>query len=262
MIYCRFQSGDVYAYGIVEEHAVWEITPDFFSPYEKTGRSFSMNEVRFLPPCQPSKIVAIGLNYVEHIKEFGRTEVPEEPLFFLKAPSAVIGLDEPIVLPKNAGRVDFEAELGVVFKKKVQHVSEAEAMDHVLGFVCVNDVSAREFQKQDTQWARAKSCDSFCPIGPWIADELPPNNLRVESYLNRKPAQVGHTSQMIFSVPKLIAYVSKYMTLLPGDILSTGTPPGVGALKTGDTIEIFVEGVGTLRNPVINEIGDSPQSPT
>ena len=219
-----------------------------------------MNDIRFLPPCVPSKIIAVGLNYAEHIKEFDRTMslpagvvVPKEPLIFFKAPSAVIGLDEPIVLPKDAGRVDFEAELGVVIKERARYVSEADAMKHVLGFTCVNDVSAREFQKQDVQYARAKSCDTFAPVGPWIADELPHNNLRVESYVNRKPAQVGHTSQMIFSVPKLISFISRYMTLLPGDIISTGTPPGVGPLKAGDVIEIFVEGVGILRNSVIAE---------
>ena len=174
-------------------------------------------------------------------------------MIFLKPPSAVIGPDEAIVIPKGAGRVDYEAELGVVIKKKGRHIPEADALDYILGFTCVNDVTARELQKKDGQWTRAKSFDTFAPIGPWIADELPPNNLRVEAYLNGKAVQQGHTSQMIFSVPRIVSFISSVMTLLPGDIISTGTPPGVGPLKAGDTIEIFVEGVGILRNPVIEE---------
>lgn len=253
MIACRFQSGEVVAWGVVEDHAVWEIAPDLYSPFEKTGRSFAMNDVRFLAPCDPSKIVAVGLNYKDHITEFGRTETPGEPVLFLKAPSALIGPEEPIILPKGAGRIDFEAELGVVIKKKARHISEAEAMDYVLGFTCVNDVTARELQKKDGQWARAKSFDTFAPVGPWIADGLPHDNLRVESYVNQKAAQQGHTSRMIFSVPKLIAFISQIMTLNPGDLISTGTPAGVGRLLAGDSVSIFVEGVGMLRNSVVDE---------
>jgi 2-keto-4-pentenoate hydratase/2-oxohepta-3-ene-1,7-dioic acid hydratase in catechol pathway len=238
---------------MVEQHEIWELTSDYYSPTERTGRSFPMNDVRFLAPCQPSKIIAVGLNYKDHITEFGRTEVPAEPVLFLKAPTAVIGMDEAIVLPKRAGRVDFEAELGVVIGKKGRHIPENAAMDYALGFTCVNDVTARELQKKDGQWSRAKSYDTFCPIGPWIAEGLPHDHLRVEAYLNQKAMQLGHTNQMIFSVPKLIAFVSSVMTLLPGDIISTGTPKGVGSLKAGDSIQIFVEGVGALRNPVVEE---------
>ena len=254
MIYCRFQSGEVTGWGVVEEHAVWEITPDYFSSFEKTGRSFSMNDVRFLAPCFPSKIIAVGLNYKDHITEFGRTEIPSEPVIFLKPPSAVIYPDDKIVIPKGAGRVDYEAELGVVIRKKGRHIPEAEAMDYVLGFTAVNDVTARELQKKDGQWTRAKSFDTFAPIGPWIADELPAQNLRVEAYVNRKAVQIGHTSKMIFPVATLISYISKVMTLNPGDIISTGTPHGVGPIKAGDTVEVFVEGVGVLRNPVTEEV--------
>ena len=253
MLYCRFQSRGGIGWGLVEEHQVWELSGDYFSPFEKTGRSFPMNDVRFLAPCQPSKIIAVGLNYKEHITEFGRSEVPSEPVLFLKAPTAVIGAEDPIVLPQSAGRVDYEAELGVVIGKKGRHIPEAEALGYTLGFTCVNDVTARELQKKDGQWARAKSYDTFCPVGPWIADGLPPDQLRVEAYVNQKAAQLGHTSGMIFSVPKLIAFISSVMTLLPGDLIATGTPPGVGALKTGDTVQIFVEGVGALRNHVVEE---------
>jgi 2-keto-4-pentenoate hydratase/2-oxohepta-3-ene-1,7-dioic acid hydratase in catechol pathway len=253
MIYCRFQSGDVHAWGIVEDHAVWEVTPDIFSPFEKTGQSFSLNEVRFLAPCLPSKIIAVGLNYKDHITEFGRTEIPKEPVLFLKAPSAVVGLDEKIVIPKGAGRVDFEAELAVVIGKKGRHIPENQAMDHVLGFTCMNDVTARDLQKKDSQWARAKSFDTFAPMGPWISDGLPHDKLRVEACVNHKVLQQGHTSQMIFSVPMLISYISSVMTLLPGDVITTGTPNGVGPLKAGDVVEILVEGVGVLRNSVVED---------
>lgn len=254
MLYCRFQSGDVIAWGVVETHEVWEVTPDIFSSFEKTGRSFPMGEVHFLPPCQPSKIIAVGLNYRDHIKEFGRTEIPPEPVVFLKAPSALIGLDEKIVIPKGVGRVDYEAELGVVIRKRGRHIPENEALEYALGFTCVNDVTARDLQKKDVQWARAKSFDTFAPVGPWIADELPPQNLRVEAYVNKRPVQIGHTSQMIFSVAHLISFVSSVMMLFPGDIISTGTPNGVGPLVAGDVVEIFVEGVGILRNSVVAEV--------
>lgn len=253
MLYCRFQSAETVGWGVVEQHEVWEVAPDIFSPFEKTGRSFPMGEVRFLAPCVPSKIVAVGLNYKDHITEFGRTEVPTEPVIFMKAPSSVIAMGDPIVIPPEAGRVDYEAELGVVIGKKARRVSEADALNHVLGYTCVNDVTARELQKKDGQWTRAKSFDTFAPIGPWIAAGLPPQKLRVEAYVNQQLVQEGHTSQMIFSVAALVSFVSKVMTLLPGDVISTGTPKGVGPIKSGDLVEIFVEGVGRLRNPVAAE---------
>jgi 2-keto-4-pentenoate hydratase/2-oxohepta-3-ene-1,7-dioic acid hydratase in catechol pathway len=253
VLYCRFRSGEVIGWGVVEQHEVFEVAPDIFSSPTRTGRVFAMDDVHFLAPCEPSKIVAVGLNYKDHIKEFGRTEIPTEPVIFLKAPSAIIGLEDPIVLPKDAGQIDFEAEMGLVISKKCRHVSEAEAMNYVLGFTCVNDVTARQLQKKDAQWARSKSFDTFAPVGPWISDGLPSQNLRVEAYLNGKMTQQGHTSQMIFSAPYIVSYISKIMTLLPGDIISTGTPLGVGPLKAGDVIDVFVEGVGRLRNPVINE---------
>ncbi len=253
MLYCRFKSGEVEGWGLVEQHEIIELAPDIFSFPERTGRVFPMDEVRFLPPCLPSKIVAVGLNYKDHIQEFGRTEIPSEPVIFLKAPSALIGLDDPIVIPVGVSPVDYEAELGVVISKKGRHISEAEAMDYVLGITCVNDVTARALQKKDGQWARAKSFDTFASVGPWIADGLPTQKLRVEAYLNGKVVQQGHTSQMIFTVPRIVSFVSSIMTLLPGDIISTGTPMGVGPLKAGDVIDVFVEGVGRLRNPVVEE---------
>lgn len=251
MLYCRFAEGSFEGWGLVENHDVVEITPSPFGDYERTGRRFGMEQVKLLAPTVPSKIVAVGLNYKDHITEFGRTEIPKEPVLFLKAPSALIGPEDPIVIPPGAGQVDYEAELGLVMKKKARNISEHDVKDHVLGVVCVNDVTARQLQKTDGQWARAKSFDSFAPVGPWISDGLPFNNLRVESYKNNRPAQLGHTKDLIFPVERLVSFISKVMTLNPGDIISTGTPQGVGPLVAGDVIEIFVEGVGKLRNPVI-----------
>jgi 2-keto-4-pentenoate hydratase/2-oxohepta-3-ene-1,7-dioic acid hydratase in catechol pathway len=253
VLYCRFRANGEPAWGIVENHAVHEVTPDVFSSFQKSGRSFPLDGVQFLPPVLPSKVIAVGLNYKDHIEEFGRTEIPSEPVIFLKAPSSVIGLDETIRLPKDAGRVDYEAELAVVISKGGRLIPEAQALDHVLGVTCLNDVTARDLQKKDGQWARAKSFDTFTPIGPWIADGLPLQNLRVESYVNGRAAQRGHTSQMIFPVARLIAFVSSVMTLFPGDVISTGTPVGVGPLRAGDIVEVFVEGVGRLRNTVKEE---------
>ncbi len=253
MLYCRFQAGGESGWGIVEDHQVWEVTPDIFTSPQKTGRSFPMDEVRFLAPCIPSKVIAVGLNYKDHIKEFGRTGIPTEPVIFLKAPSSVIGPDDTIRIPTGIGEVHYEAELAVVISKQGRHIPEEKALEYVLGCTCVNDVTARDLQKKDTQWARAKSFDTFTPIGPWISDGLPLQNLRVESYLNNKIAQQGHTREMIFPVTRLVSFVSSVMTLYPGDVISTGTPVGVGPFKAGDVIEIFVEGVGRLRNFVKDE---------
>jgi len=192
----------------------------------------------------------VGLNYRAHIGEFGRTEIPLEPILFLKAPSALIGPDEPILLPTGVSPVDYEAELAVVISKAGRHIPESRALDYILGCVCLNDVTARALQKQDGQWMRAKSFDTFAPVGPWIAGGLPVQNLRVEAYLNGRMVQQSNTSQMIFSVPRLVSFISDVMTLFPGDIISTGTPQGVGPLKAGDIIEVFVEGVGRLKNSV------------
>lgn len=250
MLYCRFHAGDAMGYGVVEQHEVCEITPDPFSAWEKTGRAWALGEVKLLAPVQPGKIVAVGLNYRDHIAEFGRTTVPEEPVLFMKPPSAVIGPNDAIRLPPGAGRVDYEAELALVIKSTVRAVPESEALSHVLGATALNDVSARELQKKDKQWIRAKGFDTFCPIGPWIAEGLPYDNLRVETYQNGKPVQQGHTRDMIFPAAKLVSFISSVMTLYPGDVIATGTPMGVGPIQPGDVIEVFVEGVGKLRNEV------------
>jgi 2-keto-4-pentenoate hydratase/2-oxohepta-3-ene-1,7-dioic acid hydratase in catechol pathway len=250
MIFCRFSAAGSTRWGLLEDHEVFEVTPDIFSDHKKTRRSWPMADVQLLAPTTPSKIVAVGLNYKDHIEEFGRREIPQEPVLFLKPPSSVIGPDAVIRRPPQSQRVDYEAELAVVIKKHADHVSEADASDYILGITALNDVTARDLQKTDKQWTRSKSFDTFCPIGPWICDGLPFQNLRVEAYVNQKQVQAGHTSHMIFSVPRLVSFISSVMTLEPGDVITTGTPVGVGPLQKGDVVEIFVEGVGKLRNTV------------
>ncbi len=198
----------------------------------------------------PTKIVGIGVNYRAHAVEMGKTP-PSEPLMFLKPPSALLADGGAIQRPSGFARVDHEAELGVVIGRRAQRVSRADALDFVMGYVCVNDVSVRELQAKDGQWARAKGFDSFCPIGPRIVPGLDPSNLRIQARVNGEVRQDSRTSDLIFDVPALIAFVSEYMTLEVGDVISTGTPAGVGNLAVGDVCEIEIEGIGVLRNPVV-----------
>lgn len=199
----------------------------------------------------PTKIVAVGRNYAEHAKELGN-EVPKQPLLFFKPPSAMIGPGEPIVLPPESLRVEYESEIGVVVGGRLSHASEAEAEQAIAGFVCVNDVTARDLQKTDNQWARAKGFDSFCPVGPRLATGLDWRTLEVIGRVNGKERQRGKTSDMQFSIPFLLAYISRIMRLEPGDLIATGTPAGTGQLAAGDEVEVEIPGVGVLRNPVVS----------
>jgi 2-keto-4-pentenoate hydratase/2-oxohepta-3-ene-1,7-dioic acid hydratase in catechol pathway len=199
---------------------------------------------------QPSKIIGIGTNYRLHAQEMGKG-IPEEPLMFLKPPSSVIANGEAIHRPFGYERVDFEGELGVVIKQRARRVSRDQALDVVAGFVCVNDVTVRDLQKKDGQWARAKGFDTFCPVGPGVVPGLDPSNLRITTRVNGQVRQDSTTADLIFDVPTLIAFCSQHMTLEPGDLISTGTPAGVGNLVPGDVVEVEIEGIGILRNPVI-----------
>lgn len=198
----------------------------------------------------PSKIIGIGQNYRAHAAEMGKG-IPEEPLMFLKPPSSVISDGMPIERPPGYERVDYEGELGVVIGKRARHVSRESALDYVAGYVCVNDVTVRDLQKRDGQWTRAKGFDTFCPVGPKVAPGLDPSNLRITTRVNGQVRQDSSTSDLIFDVPTLIAFVSRHMTLEPGDLISTGTPSGVGNLSPGDVVEVEIQGIGILRNPVI-----------
>ncbi len=204
---------------------------------------------RILPPVTPSKIVAIGLNYRDHAAEMNKP-LPAEPLMFLKPSTAVIGPGDAIRIPQDAGRVDHEAELGVVIKKRASHVPAAQALDYVLGFTCLNDVTARELQRKDVQYTRGKGFDTFAPIGPCIAIGLDAAALDIEGHVNGEKRQASNTRQLIFSVPHIIAFVSSVMTLLPGDVIATGTPSGVGPLTDGDHVTVKIEGIGELSNTV------------
>jgi 2-keto-4-pentenoate hydratase/2-oxohepta-3-ene-1,7-dioic acid hydratase in catechol pathway len=197
----------------------------------------------------PSKIVCVGRNYADHAKELGN-EAPAEPIIFLKPPSSVLAPGGRIVRPPQSQRVDFEGELALVIEREARNVPAADWRDYVAGFTCANDVTARDLQKKDVQFTRGKGFDTFCPIGPWIETDLDPSSLRIVTRVNGETRQDGKTSQMIFSCGVIIAFITAVMTLLPGDVILTGTPAGVGPLEGGDTVEVEIEGIGTLRNVV------------
>lgn len=214
---------------------------------EETGKSLPLSSARVLSPVSPSKIVCVGRNYRAHANELGN-EVPQEPLLFFKPPSSVIGPDESIELPTISNRVDHEAELGVVIGSRARNVSRERALAHVFGYVPLNDVTARDLQKKDGQWARAKGFDTFCPTGPFIVSGFDPSAVDVVCRVNGETKQSGNTRDMIFSIADLIAYISAAMTLEPGDVIATGTPSGVGPLAHGDVVEVEIAGLFVLRN--------------
>jgi len=250
MKFARFLHNRKSFYGMVDQQ-IYTITGDIFGKFQIWQKGLKPEKVKLLAPCQPSKIILVGLNYLDHVKESQSSKVvPEAPVLFMKPSTSVIGPDEIIFYPEGVERLDFEAELAVVIKDKCKNLTPSSVQDHILGFTCLNDVTARSLQKKDVQWTRAKSFDSFCPLGPFIVDKMDLGDSKIESYLNGKLRQSSNTNQMIFSVEKIVSLVSCVMTLLPGDVISTGTPAGVGPMKPGDTVEVFIENIGTLRNYV------------
>lgn len=261
MRYCRFIHHGAVRFGLVERAAGRDtITHLARSEDLSTGfafesiRAIPVEEVRLLAPVRPSKIVCVGRNYGAHARELGN-EVPQEPLIFLKPPSAVIGPGETIVRPHISARVDHEGELGVVIARSSRELKEDEDVrPYILGYTCVNDVTARDLQNKDGQWTRAKGFDTFCPVGPLVSDELDPwTGLQIELSVNGRPRQSGNTRDLIFPLDVVIRYIAQVMTLEPGDLISTGTPEGVGPLVAGDIVEVAVEGLGTLKNPVADQ---------
>jgi 2-keto-4-pentenoate hydratase/2-oxohepta-3-ene-1,7-dioic acid hydratase in catechol pathway len=237
--------------GILEGDRVAEIHGEIWGSRERTGKSWPLDEVKLLPPSTPSKIVCVGRNYAEHAKELGN-EAPKQPLIFLKPPSSVIAPEEPIVLPLISQRVDYEGELAVIIGRRCHQLSaEENTADRILGYTCLNDVTARDLQKLDVQFTRAKGFDTFCPFGPILETELAPSRVSLATFVNGNRKQSGHTSEMIFSVDAIIRFIAQVMTLEPGDVIATGTPAGVGPLTAGDVVEVSISGIGTLRNPVI-----------
>jgi 2-keto-4-pentenoate hydratase/2-oxohepta-3-ene-1,7-dioic acid hydratase in catechol pathway len=223
------------------------------SPRELTEAAATGGKVvtpaRILSPVTPSKIVAIGLNYKDHAAEMNKP-LPSEPLMFLKPSTAVIGPGDDIRIPPGVGEIHYEAELGVVMGRRASRVTADNAMEHVLGLTCLIDVTARELQRKEIQYTRAKGFDTFAPIGPCIAVGLDPSALDVEGWLNGERKQASNTRQLIFTVPQIVAFISGVMTLLPGDVIATGTPSGVGPLKSGDTFKVNIAGIGELKNTV------------
>jgi 2-keto-4-pentenoate hydratase/2-oxohepta-3-ene-1,7-dioic acid hydratase in catechol pathway len=214
------------------------------------SRSWPLADVRLLAPVEPGKIVCVGRNYAAHAAELGN-EVPKEPLIFLKPPSAVIGPGEPIVLTPQSQRVEHEGELALIIGRRCSHLEESDdALSYLLGYSCLNDVTARDLQKSEVQFTRAKGFDTFCPVGPHIETQLDPTDVLVETHVNGALRQSGRTSLMAYPVAFLVRWISHVMTLFPGDLIATGTPAGVGPLVAGDTVEVSVGGVGVLRNPV------------
>ncbi len=253
----RFTTGDEPRFAAVGEDQTGETVlavldgDPLYRPIQLTGEKVAFVDARLVAPVIPrSKVVGIGRNYAEHAAELGN-EVPAEPLLFLKPNTSVIGPGEPIVLPRQSSEVDHEAELAVVISRVCREVPRERVADVILGYTCGNDVSARDLQKRDGQWARAKGFDSFCPLGPWIETDLDPADLAVTCTVGDELRQAGRTSQMVHDVAALVSYVSEAFTLLPGDVILTGTPSGVGRLSEGDEVTVTVEGIGDLTNRVV-----------
>jgi len=233
-----------------EEHKLLgSIEGNPFGNFHRLEAKVPLENVHLLPPVQPTKIICIGRNYIAHAQEHG-AEVPNVPLLFLKPPSAVIGPEEKILLPPQSEQVEHEAELALVIRKKGRWIAPYESMDYLLGFTIGNDITARDLQRKDGQWTRAKGFDTFCPIGPWIETEFDPSDALITCHVNGEMRQMASTRDMHFSVRQLIAYASSVMTLEIGDVLFTGTPAGVGQLQPGDMLETAIEGIGTLRNSI------------
>ncbi|HEY6740590.1 MAG TPA: fumarylacetoacetate hydrolase family protein [Actinopolymorphaceae bacterium] len=253
----RFSVGDEPQFGIVEGQPGAEVITvidgdPLYRQVQPTGQRLPLADVRLLAPVIPrSKVVCVGRNYAEHASELGN-EVPKEPLTFLKPNTSVIGPGDGIVRPPQTSDLQYEGELGIVIGRICRHVPVERAHDVIFGYVCGNDVTARDLQKSDGQWTRAKGFDTFCPIGPWIETDLDLSDLAVTTTVNGELRQSGRTSQLIFDVPTILAYITSVMTLLPGDIVLTGTPAGVGPMDVGDEVSVTVEGIGTLTNRVIS----------
>lgn len=257
----RYSKNGASSYGILKEEKIMTVSGNIYSDFRETGESILLKYVKLLPPVDPANIVAIGLNYKSHAIET-KMDFPHAPVIFIKTTNTVTGPDDEIILPKMApDEVDYEAELAIVIGKMAKNVTEEEAFEYVLGYTCAQDVSARDCQiRTDVQWARGKSFDTFCPIGPCIETEMDPDNARISLKLNGEVMQNSSTSDLIFSCRGLVSYLSRCMTLLPGTLILTGTPSGVGFtrkppvfLRSGDRTEVEIENIGMLKNRVVSE---------
>lgn len=243
----RYQSQTGVHWGELEGGRIHELTDMMGEP---TGRNLDLSDVRLLAPCEPRIIVCVGKNYADHVREMGGSDLPTEPGIFLKALNTLSGPGDPIPYPSWTENLHYEGELALVIGKRLSRVAKEDALEHVFGYTVACDVTARDKQKSDLQWTRGKSADGFCPVGPWIETDLDPSALSVQTRVNDVLKQDGNTRDFIFDVPTVLAYISEFMTLEPGDLVLTGTPEGVGPLQPGDTVAVSVEGVGTLENRV------------
>ncbi len=252
MKFLRYKTKDgKIKHGYLEEDKVFEIAGDIFGEYHSTGNEYGAIDIKFLAPCSPSKILAVGLNYRDHAEEL-KKKLPDEPLIFMKPPTSIIGHEDKIIYPIHmSSRVDYEGELAVIIGKEAKWVSESHAVNYIFGYTCINDVTARDLQAKDVQYTRAKGFDTFAPLGPVLETEIDPSDLEISTFLNGEPKQHSRTSELIFDVPRLVSFISRVMTLLPGDIIATGTPAGIGPIRKDDKIEVSIEGIGVLRNNVV-----------
>ncbi|MBA7477167.1 putative protein YisK [subsurface metagenome] len=256
----RFAVDQKVLYGILDGKTIQGIDDKPFRHIRPIDHYYQLSKVKLLSPCVPSKIVALGMNYHSHAKELD-APLPDAPLIFPKPSTAVVGPEENIIYPPTSKKIDYEGELGVVMKKAAWRVSVDEALDYVLGYTCFNDVTALNRQTKEQQWTEARSFDSLAAMGPCIETELNPRNVTVETYLNGELKQRGNTADLIYSVPQLINFISHVMSLRPGDVIATGTPSGVGPMFPGDTVEVKIDKIGTLRNYVVGESGAAESPP-
>jgi 2-keto-4-pentenoate hydratase/2-oxohepta-3-ene-1,7-dioic acid hydratase in catechol pathway len=249
----RYQlNGETPKFGWILGDKIGDIEGDLFGAYQRKEAKTPLSAVKLMAPCVPSKIIGVGRNYVEHAKELGN-DVPKIPLIFLKPASAIINPGDAIILPPQSKQIEHEAELVIVIGKRARHVTTEASKNYVFGYTIGNDITARDLQKTDDQWTRAKGFDTFCPFGPWIDTDFDISDAVITCKVNGQPRQMASTRDLVFSVPTLVAYISSVMTLEPGDLIFTGTPAGVGALVDGNEVVVEIEGLGVLRNPVRSE---------
>lgn len=252
MKYIRFRAENKEKYGILKDNIVTEVHPSYFEPYTIGSNTYPLHTVKLLPPTLPSKAICVGLNYADHAKEMSLA-LPSSPVLFMKPSSATIGEGDSIIHPIQSSRIDYEGELAIVIKKKAYQVPLHEVVDYILGYTCANDVTARDLQEPGGQWTLAKGFDTFLPLGPIITDEVDPDNVAINTYLNDLLVQKSNTAHFIFSTHYLVSYISHVMTLYPGDVILTGTPGGIGKMEAGDIVKVEIEGIGVLTNSNIKK---------
>ena len=250
MRYVRFESADGPRWGVVKGEEVLTLSKPPYGELDYDGGKLPLGQCKLLAPCEPTKIVCVGKNYVEHAREMG-AEPPGFPVLFLKGPNTLNRPEGAVCAPKFVERLDYEGELAVVIRRRAKDVKAKDFSEYVLGYTCLNDVTARDIQGHDGQWTRGKSMDGFCPIGPWVSDEVDSAGLKLTTRLNGKMVQQGDTADFITPIPQLLEFITAAMTLEPGDVVATGTPAGVGPMIPGDQVEVEIEGIGVLKNQVI-----------